>query len=111
MAIDQMKGKPAAVPKYEAVFEEQLGRAISRIRLLDLFAVLLGLAAIVLVYALLLIFLDRWLELSASARQALFVVLFLIGGTYLGLFIAWQFLRRVNPFYAALRLEQTIPES
>jgi hypothetical protein len=111
MATDQMQNRPAAVPKYEAMFEQQLGRAIGRIRLLDLFAALLGLVAIVLIYALLLIFLDRWMELSAGARQAMFVVLFLIGGIYLGVFVAWQFLRRVNPYYAARRLEQTLPEA
>lgn len=111
MATDQLPGKPASVPKYEVVFEEQLGRAIGRVRLLDLLAASLGLAGIVLVYALLLIFLDRWLELSAGARQALFVVLFLIGAAYVGAFVAWQFLRPVNPYYAARRLEQTIPEA
>jgi hypothetical protein len=111
MATEQMQVKPAAVPKYEAVFEQQIGRAVGRIRLLDVLAAVLGLSAIALLYALLMLTLDRWLELSAPVRQTMFVLFLLSAGVYLAVFVFWPLCRSVNPYYAARRLEETIPEA
>src|SRR5262249_54662254 len=95
----------------EALFEQQLRRAVGRVRFLDVMAALLGLAAGTLLYALLVIGLDRWIILSAGARQAALILYLLLAAVYVGYCIVRPMLRMVNPYYAAKRLEETIPEA
>jgi hypothetical protein len=111
MAVDQMPVRSATVPKYEAQFEQQLRRAVGRVRFLDVMAALLALAAGTLLYALLVIGLDRWLILSGSARQFALILYLIIAAAFIGYCIVRPLLRSVNPYYAAKRLEQTVPEA
>jgi hypothetical protein len=111
MATDQMQGRPASIPKYEAVFEQQLGRTVGRIRFLDVAAALLGLAAATLLYALIVIALDRWLVLSSAARQTALVLYLLAALAYLGFFLVRPMFRPVNPYFAAKRLEATLSQA
>src|SRR5262245_64156248 len=106
MATGQMQAKPASLPRYEAVFEQQLRRAVGRVRFLDVTAALLGLGAATLLYALVVIALDRWLVLSAGARQAALILYLVAACAYIGLLVVRPLARRVNPYYAAKRLEQ-----
>ena len=73
MSTEQVQVQATSVPRFEAVFERQLRRAIGRVRFLDVAAALLGLAAGTLLYALIVVTLDRWLVLSGVARQAAFI--------------------------------------
>src|SRR5262245_43425921 len=109
MATDLHPVKPATSNKYEAFAEEQLARAQQRIRLLDLSAALLGLLALTLLYGLLMALLDRGLELPAVARQAAFGLYLVGAAAYLVLTVVLPLTRRINPYYAARRLEETLP--
>jgi hypothetical protein len=111
MATDQMQVTTASIPKYEALFEQQLRRAVGRVRFLDVMAALLTLAAGTLLYALLVIGLDRWLILSGGARQFALIFYLIVAAAFVGYCIVRPFLRTVNPYYAAKRLERTIPEA
>src|SRR5437899_2009714 len=112
MATDLHQVKPApAVNKYEAFVEAQLARARVRVRSLDLTGAALGLLILTLAYGLILALCDRWLELSPLARQAAFAVYAAGAMVYLGLLIVRPLCRQINPYYAARRLEQTIPEA
>jgi hypothetical protein len=110
MATDQVRVKPAA-PKYEAVVEKHLGRALSRIRLLDMAAAALLLASATLLYVLAMILLDRALELSATARQTAFLGYALGLAVFVGVAVVWPLCCRINPYFAARRLEATLPEA
>src|SRR5436309_3560536 len=109
MATDLHPVKPASASKYETFAEEQLARAQQRIRLLDLSAALLGLLAVTLGYGLLMALGDRWLGLPALARQAAFGLYLLGAAAYLAVTVVLPLSRRVNPYYAARRLEATLP--
>ncbi|HMF13863.1 MAG TPA: hypothetical protein VKE94_16210, partial [Gemmataceae bacterium] len=111
MATDLAEVKSAPAPRYEAVFEQQLTRAVGRVRFLDVTAALLGLGASTLLYALIVLGLDRWLVLTAPVRQAALILYVLVAGAYLGFFLVRPLIRRVNPYYAAKRLELTLPEA
>src|SRR5439155_27300978 len=104
--------KPAhAANRHEAFVEAQLARARTRVRALDLTGAVLGLLIFTLAYGLIVALCDRWLELPALARQTAFA-LYAVGAlTYLGLFVIRPLCRQINPYYAARRLEQTIPEA
>src|SRR5438876_6107080 len=112
MATDLHPVKPTpAAKKHEAFVAAQLARARSRIRTLDLVAAGLGLLVLTLLYGLVLALCDRWFELSALARQSAFA-LYAVGGlVYLGLWGLRPLFRPINPYYAARRLERTIPEA
>ncbi|MBV9122239.1 MAG: hypothetical protein JO112_02620, partial [Planctomycetes bacterium] len=103
------KGKPTPVARYEAVVEDHLARARSRIRLLDTTAALLGFLIGTFAYALGMALLDSWLKLPSLARQAAFAVYSLLALVYLGLFLVRLLGRRINPYYAARQVEQALP--
>jgi hypothetical protein len=112
MATDLQRAKTApAARKHEAFVEAQLARARTRIRCLDLAAAGLGLVILTFVYGLVLALCDRWLELPALARQIAFGLYAAGGLVYLGFFVLWPLWRPINPYYAAQRLERTIPEA
>jgi hypothetical protein len=101
--------KPPATAKYESFIETQLARARWRIRGLDLAAAGLGFISLTLIYGLAMALCDRWLDLSALARQLLFAIFVLGGSIYLALLVVRPLFQRVNPCYAARRLEDTLP--
>src|SRR5207245_8794957 len=104
--------RPApAAKRYEAFVETQLARAPSRIRSLGLAAAALGWLALTLAYGLTLALCDRWLELSPLARQIAFGFYAAGSLAYIGIAVLRPLCRQINPYYAARRLEQTIPKA
>jgi hypothetical protein len=100
-----------ASSKHASFVEAQLSRAESRIRLIDLSAALLGFVAGTLAYAVVMILLDRFFSLSGATRQV-GLLLYLVGaGFYVALVVVRPLLWRVNPYFAARQLEQTLPGS
>ena len=97
--------------RHERFVERQLRRASQRVRLLDVAQGALGAITVVLCYGLAMILLDRWLQFPQWIRQAGFVVLMVGLGVYLWRALVTPLVKAVNPYYAALQVEQTIPES
>jgi hypothetical protein len=110
MATDLQPVKPAPALKYDAFVEAQLRRARQRIRGLDLAAAGLGFLALTLGYGLAMALCDRWLELPSLARQGSFALYLLAAVAYLSLTLILPLFRRINPYYAARKLEVTLPE-
>lgn len=97
--------------KFGSQVDEQIAQATSRIRVHDLIFGVLTLAALLAIYATAMILLDRYLNLSEWVRQ-----LALLG--FVGVFGAtayWLIVRplrnRINPLYAANRVERTIDDA
>ncbi len=111
MATDLGRHKSASTAEYENRVQDQLGRAEKRIRTLDLAAALLTFAAGTLAYAVVAVVLDRWLILSPGVRQAGLVVYLLAAAAYLTAFVVLPLSRRINPYFAARQLEQTLPDA
>lgn len=109
MATVKEPARSTAPSKNEAFVEQQLQRARTRIRLLDSTSALLGLCVGTLVFCLGMMLLDRWLELPSLVRQWAFLGYLLVSMLYLGVALVWPLCKNVNPYYAALRVEQTVP--
>ena len=105
----QVKEKSAG--KHASFVEAQLGRAESRIRMIDLSAALLGFLAGTLAYAVAMILLDRLFVLSGATRQVALLLYLLAAGLYLAFAVVRPLLWRVNPYFAARQLEDTLPGS
>jgi hypothetical protein len=109
--ITASTSRSAPAGKYEAYAEKQLARTRHRIRALDVGAGALGLVVVTLTYGLVMVVCDRALELSSLARQVAFGLYVAGALAYLGLMLIWPLFRRINPYYAARRLEKTIPQA
>jgi hypothetical protein len=109
MAVDLGPQKPP--PKYERFVEDQLARARGRIRALDAAAIGLVLLLGTLIYCLVMTLLDQAFELPVGLRLAGFVLF--VGAALLYLARAGYRLlsRRINPYYAAKQIEQTLPDA
>src|SRR5688572_30128188 len=95
--VETVKGPPPA-SKYDRLVQKQLEQTSSRLRRLDLLKMTLVLAVAVMAYAVLMLALDRWLELPSLVRLGLFA-LFAVGTlAYLGWQLRSLFLLRVNPY-------------
>jgi len=97
--------------KNDAFVEAQLTRARVRIRMLDVTAASLGFLILTLAYALVMVLADRLLALPAMARQGAFALYAVVGIVYLSVVLIRPLSRRINPYYAARRLEDTLPEA
>src|SRR5262245_5946605 len=107
----ELEQKPApASPKHETYVERELAKARGRIRVLDAGVFFLLFLVATLGYGFLLILCDRALELSTAVRLTTFVCYVGVGGYFL-VRSALCLLGRVNPYYAARQLEQTLPEA
>jgi len=112
MATDlRQQPKLAPASKYEQLVEEQLARARGRIRRLDILGSILALLLGVLAYALVMGIVDKALDLLEAVRVTAFVVFLVALCGYLGLFAFRLANWSVNPYYAARRLEETIPNA
>jgi hypothetical protein len=109
MATDLEPSRATPLTKYETFVTTQLALAERRIRLLDLTTALLGLLAGTTIYALLMAIGDRWLSFSDATRQLAFAVYLVGAAVYLALMVVRPLRRQVNPYYAARRVEQTLP--
>jgi hypothetical protein len=108
MATDVGTAKAAAAAKYDTFVASQLARAETRIRTLDLAAAALGFLAGTLTYAVLMVFCDSRLQLAPRTRQTALLLYLLGGGVYLAFTVVRPLLRRINPYYAARKVEATL---
>src|SRR5262249_15204349 len=108
MATAQAPSRTAP-SKHEAFVEAQLGRALGRIRTFDLLAGVFVFLIASLLYGLLLIGLDAWLQLPSLLRQVAFALYCLAAVAYVASVIVKQLRWRLNPYYAAVHLEKTLP--
>ncbi|MBA4186582.1 MAG: hypothetical protein C0467_01050 [Planctomycetaceae bacterium] len=103
--------KPDTSSKFGSQVDEQIAQATSRIRVHDLMLGGLTLASLVAVYATAMILLDKQLNLTEWVRQASLIG---FGGVFatVGYFLVVRPLRnRINPLYAAARVEETIEDA
>ncbi len=112
MATDlKQQSRPTPAAMHEQFVEQQLERARRRIRNLDAVTSLLLLLLGAVAYGVVTAVLDRTLTLPTAVRMTAFVACAAAGVLYLGLilfrFVQWQ----VNPYYAARRLEETLPDA
>src|SRR5262245_11085002 len=103
--------KQSAAPKNDAFVEAQLERARRRIRLLDLLTAFLGFLAGTLAFGLVMAVLDASVELPTLARSIGFGMYLLAAAVYLGYTVVLPMSRRINPYYAARKVEETIPDA
>jgi hypothetical protein len=101
--------KPEPVAKYEAFVEQKLAQARGRIRLLDFTAGLLGFLIGTMIFALVVGWLDRWLQFSLSTRQTALTIYGLAAAGYLAAVFIRPLLRPLNPYYAARQVEDVLP--
>ena len=95
--------------KYDDFVEAQLEKARKRIRSLDVMTALLGFAAGTLVYAVVMALLDNWLTLPPAALYSAFFVYLGAALVYLGVTVVRPLTARINPYFAARQVEQTLP--
>ena len=98
-------------PKYEAQIDTQLARAERRVRMLDLAAGLLLFAALSFAYAAVMVLLHWKLELTPAVRQVALLLYLSGAAAFLTWKVALPYRRPINPRYAALQLERTLPGS
>ena len=103
------KPVPPIPARHEALVDGQLNRAVGRIRLFDVLAAVLGLAAGTLLFGLTLMLLDAWLNISMIVRLAAFAGYMIAAAVYLVFSLVIPLTRPINPHYAAVRLENTLP--
>jgi hypothetical protein len=111
MATDTGRFKAMPASKHEAFVEKELRRVRRRIRLLDSAMVLLGLVVVTLAWTLVVTLCERLLGLSSTARMAAWIVYGIAAALYLGRALVGPLCRRVNPYFAARRIEQTLPDA
>jgi hypothetical protein len=111
MATVAEQAKPGPVTRFDSLVDAKLAKAEARIRGLDTITGLLGFAIGTLCYALVVAFLDRWLDLPIGVRLVGFLAYAGISAAWLGYWIVRPYLRSVNPYFAARRMEEVIPES
>jgi collagen type III alpha len=109
MATVQEPTRP--VGRAERFVQKELGRAVRRVRLLDLGRGALGLAIAFMVYGLLMMLADRWLNFSQGFRQWSLLAFAAFAAVYTWLVLLGPIRRVVNPYYAARQVEQTLPDA
>ncbi|GIW80877.1 MAG: hypothetical protein KatS3mg105_2684 [Gemmatales bacterium] len=95
----------------ELLAERQIAQARRRIRLLDLSAAFLGFFSLLFLYALVMVLLDGWLELSLVSRQIVFGLFALGAVAYLFRAVVWPLAQTINPYFAARQIEAALPEA
>jgi collagen type III alpha len=106
--------RPTKAPKFAAVIDESLGQVQRKIRLADLTRGLLALTALTFAYLLIAAGFDLATGgasiLVTAIRFGLFGV-FAVAFVVLAGWTLLRYLTRVNPYFAARRLEETIPDA
>jgi hypothetical protein len=110
MATVQDPVRPTA-NRHERFVEQQISQAVRRVRLLDLATAGLGLLIMALAYGLAMILLDRWLNFSQSFRAGSLFVFVAAAAAYTWFILLRPVRFRVNPYYAARQVEDTIPDA
>jgi collagen type III alpha len=101
--------KPAG--KHEEFVQKQIESARGRIRLLDFFSTGLALLIGTLAFTIAVLLIDRYVETPKGSGRGI-VALFVLGAAG---YIYWALFRpsrrKINPFYAARKVEQTIADA
>jgi hypothetical protein len=97
--------------RHDSFITSQLDKASQRIRYVDLGTAVGGWLAGTLAYAVCMMLLDRAFVLSVGTRQASLVFYLIVSAIYLYLAVVRPLRWRINPYFAARQLEQTIPGS
>jgi collagen type III alpha len=103
--------EPKAGNRFESFVEAELGRARRRIQAQDIGMAALGLLAGTLAYALGMVVLDRWLNLSDTTRQIGLFTFLAAAIAYAAVVLTRPLRREVNPYFAARRVERAVPGS
>lgn len=103
--------RSAPTTRHAQFVDQMLERARRRVRALDTATALLGLVGLSLLYAVGMALCDRWLDLPALIRQAALVFYLLAAACYLVYTVVLPWSRRLNPYYLAQQLEQTLPQA
>jgi hypothetical protein len=111
MATAPAPARTSPTAKYDAQVAGQLSRAERRVRLLDLAAGLCVFVALSLGYAAIMVLLHWKLQLSPPIRQVALVVYLLGAAAFLTWKVILPYRRPINPRFAALQLERTLPGS
>ena len=101
--------EPRAGNRYETFVEAELSRARRRIHAQDVGVAALGFLAGTLAYALGMVVLDRWLDLSETVRQIGLFGYLTGAGAYAMFVLSRPFRREVNPYFAARQVELAVP--
>ena len=111
MAGKTVTKKPTpSVSKIDQFIDRQLKKTSARVRWLDGLSLLFGFFLLLFGYVTAILVLESFVELSAVARIVSLSV-FAVGMLAFLILAVVPFLRtRVNPYYSAIRLEETIPE-
>ncbi|MFM7096265.1 MAG: DUF4175 family protein, partial [Gemmataceae bacterium] len=108
----ELKSPPTIRPSRSVrAVEDQIERIEKQIRWIDVGTGAFGLLVMLFSYALVVILLDRFLALSSLARQVLFAGLVASMAWWVYKRILTPLVRSINPVYAALILEQSIPDA
>ncbi|NBR05578.1 MAG: hypothetical protein EBT92_07395, partial [Planctomycetes bacterium] len=108
----ELKSPPTSrTSRSERAVEDQIQRIEKQIRWIDVGTGAFGLLVILFSYGLIVILLDRFLTLSSLTRQFLFAGFAVSVGWWIYKRILTPLLQSVNPIYAALILEQAIPDA
>jgi len=102
---------PRPRAKYDALLEAHIEHARSRVRNSDLLTGSLGLICLLLGFGVAMVLADRWFVLPDWSRQLALAGFLATAGGYAYRVFARPLLQRVNPYYAARQVEQTIPEA
>jgi hypothetical protein len=111
MATDTGRFKAMPAAKHEAFVDKELRRVRRRIRLLDSAMVVLGFVVATLAWTLGVTMFDRLVGLSDTARIAAWGMYGIAAAVYLGRALVGPLCHRVNPYFAARQIEQTVPDA
>src|SRR5260370_11438372 len=96
MATVRERPRSGSIPRHEQVVDNQLNKALQRIRVLDLSTGIFSFLAITLAFSLVMALLDRWLNLPLLARQLALLVYGATVATFVALFLIRPYLRKIN---------------
>ncbi len=99
------------IAKFGSQVDDQIAQTTSRIRIHDLTFGVLTLAAFAAFYATTMILIDRYLHLQEWVRQFAFLAFAAILTATTYRLIVRPIRRRINPLYAAARVEKTIEDA
>ena len=111
MATELKSPPEPRTSRSERAVEDQINRIEKQIRWIDVGTGVFGLLVMLFAYGLIVILLDRFLTLSSLARQFLFAGFAVSVGWWIYKRILTPLVQSVNPIYAALILEQAIPDA
>ncbi len=103
--------EPRSRPKYDEFLDARLERATQQVRSADLAVAGLGLVALTFAFGMVMLLLDKWLELHVIVRQIALGGFVIGAAAYVVKVLMRPFAQTINPYYAARQVERTLPEA